>query len=261
MNDGLPQGWITVRLEELVSEPEDITYGVLKPGEVAVNGVPMIRVMDLVRGQVNDSALYQISRELASQYSRTKLRGGEVLISVQGSVGRVAIVPKHLAGANISRTLAVVPPLIPQLARWIWTMLQTPQVQAQIEQQIGGTTRDSLNLRDLRVIEIPFAPPDEQQRLMAKLEGLMQILDNCQQRLNRVDTLLKLAGKNEKRYKKDQLSRLSASLYSKAFRGELLTQDPNDEPARDFLERIRKSDTRAVGKRGGRKKKDVKQRE
>ena len=191
MSYNLPKSWGRVRLEELTCDPTAITYGVLKPGPFYKDGVPMLRVMDLVNSRVDETKLYKISKELAYQYNRTTLRGGEVLISVQGSVGRVAIVSDCLLGANISRTLAVIPLIEPSHAKWIWTVLQTPQVQSQMNEVTGGTTRDSLNLRDLRTLEVPFPPLSEQQRIVAKLEVLLDKVDACQKRLERIPALLK----------------------------------------------------------------------
>jgi type I restriction enzyme S subunit len=191
MIDSLPEGWGQVRLEDLTADPTSITYGVLKPGPFCADGGPMLRVMDLVNGRVDEAGVYKVSKELADLYRRTRLHGGEVLVSVQGSVGKVAIVPYSLSGANISRTLAVIPPTLPSLAKWIWAVLQTPQIQTQMGEVTGGTTRDSLNLRDLRMLEIPFPPLAEQRRILVKLETLLGKVDVCHIRLSKIPSLLK----------------------------------------------------------------------
>jgi type I restriction enzyme S subunit len=99
-----------------------------------------------------------ISNKLDQEFYRTKLRGGEVLLSIQGSVGRVAIVPVDLVGANVSRTLAMVRLIDPSLAPWLRRAMESPHVQQAIRAAVGGTTRDSYNLRDLRQLRIPVAP-------------------------------------------------------------------------------------------------------
>ena len=47
----------------------------------------------------------------------------------------------------------------------------------------------------------------------------------------------------------DALTRLNSSILAKAFRGELVPQDPNDEPASELLERIRKEREAAPNKK------------
>ncbi len=59
--------------------------------------------------------------------------------------------------------------------------------------------------------------------------------------VRRVNELFAFADKVEARYKqaKAQVDKLTQSILSKAFRGELVSQDPDDEPAVKLLERIR----------------------
>ena len=84
----IPAGWSVPRVSELVKKPSFVTYGVLKPGPRLDDGVAMLRVKDLINGHIDTSDLYGISPELDAEYKRTKLGGGEVLISIQGTVGK-----------------------------------------------------------------------------------------------------------------------------------------------------------------------------
>ena len=154
MESPLPDDWSTDTIDAL-TVPKGVAYGVLKPGPSTPDGVPMLRVSDIREGRVDQTAIYRISRQLDEEYRRTKLAGGEVLLSIQGSVGRTAIVPQSLAGANISRTLAMIRLNDPDLGPWVQFALESPQAQAAMRQVVGGTTRDSLNLRDVRQIIIP----------------------------------------------------------------------------------------------------------
>jgi type I restriction enzyme S subunit len=165
----LPDGWELQTVEEL-AEPKGIAYGVLKPGPQSPSGVPMLRVSDVRNSRIDASDLYMISPQLDAEYRRTKLRGGEVVVSIQGSVGRVAVVPPELAGANVSRTLAMIRPKDPALAPWIHRALEAPFAQAAMREVIGGTTRDSLNLRDLRRIELPIPPEPIRSQILKVVE-------------------------------------------------------------------------------------------
>ena len=98
-----------ITLGELTATTRPICYGVLKPGKLDPNGIPLIRILNISSNFFNDSNLYKISPDLDKEFSRSKLKGGEVLLSIQGTVGRVAICPIEYA-ANISRTIAVIEP-------------------------------------------------------------------------------------------------------------------------------------------------------
>src|SRR5690554_3443960 len=97
----------TVSLEDL-TDGTTITYGVVKPGDECENGIRFIRGGDIIAGRIQVSQLRTISREVSAQYARTLLQGGELLISLVGNPGEVAIAPKSLAGANIARQVGLV---------------------------------------------------------------------------------------------------------------------------------------------------------
>lgn len=167
-DDRASEGWTTATIEAL-AEPKGVAYGVLKPGPLSPSGVRMLRVTDVRNGEINESDIYRISAPLDAEYRRTKLRGGEVLVSIQGTVGRVAIVPTHLAGSNISRTLAMIRLRDPDLALWVQRALESPKLQQAMRNAVTGTTRDSLNLRDLRQIQVPIAPLSQRVHILDTL--------------------------------------------------------------------------------------------
>src|SRR5262249_2933245 len=86
--------------------------------------------------------------------------------------GRVAVVPTDVRMANISRTIARIRPVLPELSEWLWQILRSPQAQSLMFEEVGGTTRDSLNIGDLRLIKVPVAPLSEQRRIATKIGAL-----------------------------------------------------------------------------------------
>src|SRR5271167_3834223 len=144
----LPSNWASATLGMLTQHTRPICYGVLKPGPFDRTGVPLLRIQDLAQNRIADSGIHYISQRLDEEFRRSRLRGGEVLLSIQGTIGRTAIVPQTLAGANISRTLAVIEPdgvLSPRLLYFYFQYLA-----ARNAYDTGGTTRASLNIRTIR---------------------------------------------------------------------------------------------------------------
>jgi restriction endonuclease S subunit len=161
-------GWPKYTLGDLTSSTRPICYGVLKPGPNVDDGVPLVKIVDMQDRSVKMELLHRISADLDEEFSRSRLRGGEVLLSIQGTIGRVAIVPDALAGANISRTVALIEPDDRVLAGYLAYQLELLADKEAFA--VGGSTRNSLNIGDLRRVEIAVPPLEEQQRIVAKLD-------------------------------------------------------------------------------------------
>jgi type I restriction enzyme S subunit len=105
----LPESWGYASVEQLNPPDRPCAYGVLQPGGDVAGGVPIIRVGDINNGRINVAALKRISLLIAASYPRTELRGGEVLLTLVGAIGRTAVVPEALKGANTARAVGVIP--------------------------------------------------------------------------------------------------------------------------------------------------------
>ena len=101
--------WEVVSLEKLVSPNRGITYGIVQPGSPVADGVPIIRVGDIRGGRISTSNPLKVSQAIEAGYARTRLRGGELLLTLVGTVGEAAVVPESLAGWNTARAVAVIP--------------------------------------------------------------------------------------------------------------------------------------------------------
>jgi type I restriction enzyme S subunit len=157
--------WATATLGELTTD-RPICYGVLKPGPRQAKGVPLLRITDIARNAVDESDLYLITQKLSDEFRRSVLQGGEVLLSIQGTIGRVAICPPHLRDANISRTLALIAPdervYRPFLRYWLLSQEGSFPT--------CGSTRASLNIGAIRELQAPVPPLPEQRRIVAILD-------------------------------------------------------------------------------------------
>ena len=105
------------------------------------------------------------------------MKGGEILVSIVGTVGRVAVVPTALAGWNVARAIAVLRPRDLADSAWIRYCLESPPAQRQMQLRKTDTVQATLNLRDLKRIQVPYPPTPERVRIAGVLGYLDDLLD------------------------------------------------------------------------------------
>ncbi len=171
----LPLSWPEITLGDLTAATRPICYGVLKPGPFVVDGVPLLRIQDLAGNVISTDEVHLMSEALDNEFERSRLEGGEVLLSIQGTIGRTAIVPASLCGANISRTLAVIAPDDRLDRRLLYYYLQYLAWAGGYA--TGGSTRASLNIGTIRSMVVPVPPRAEQARMVTAIEEQLSRLD------------------------------------------------------------------------------------
>jgi type I restriction enzyme S subunit len=167
----LPAGWAYARLGDLL-EPDGLSYGVVQPGSVDSDGVPVLRVKNLRNGRILADDVARVSVEIEQKHRRTRLRGSEVLLSLVGSVGEVATVPSELAGWNVARAIGVLRPASGVSGEWIRLCLTTELAQHCMRSWQNETVQATLNLRDVRRLPIVMPPERTRHAITAVLGAL-----------------------------------------------------------------------------------------
>ena len=153
----VPEGWSCRTLEECTVDG-NITYGIVQPGQHDDNGIPVIRVNNFQNGHLDLTGVLKVSPEVEKKYSRTRLKGGEVLLTLVGSTGQSIVVPKELSGWNIPRAIAVIRADDSIGADWINLCLQSSTTQHFLDTRANTTVQKTLNLKDVRQIPILIPP-------------------------------------------------------------------------------------------------------
>lgn len=170
----------------------------------------------------------------------TRIEIGDFLISRANTLELVAscvIVEETTRPVYLSdKVLRLV--MADEMKLWILFCLRSPNGRVQIERLSSGNQLSMRNIsqKNLRCIEVPFPNEEERVEIVRRMTNLLSFADELEKRF---------------RSAKLHIDQLTPSLLAKAFRGELVPQDPNDEPASVLLERIRtaKSDTKAKTKK------------
>lgn len=165
----LPSGWTFESLDSCCKNGS-VTYGIVQPGMPVNKGVPFIRVNNFQDTRLDLTDVMRVAPEIAARYERTRLLGGEVLVTVVGTVGQVVVVPKSMFGYNVARAVAVLHPLPHVSAEWLALCLRSPYSKHRLSSRANTTVQTTINLKDLRALPIPL-PPVNERNAITKLIG------------------------------------------------------------------------------------------
>ena len=191
-------------------------------------GIPFITI-----GAINDKHLDLNRAKRFVPYSyfeklkdHQKPQLGDILFSVTGSIAIPSLVNTN-EPFTFQRHIAILKPNLSfTLSKFLFYSLCSDNIKRQSIAVATGTAQKTIPLSKLREFVIALPSKDEQQEIMY-----------------RVDSLFSYAESLETYYQKAyiQVNRLTSALLDKAFRGELVPQDLNDEPASVLLEMIRQA--------------------
>jgi type I restriction enzyme, S subunit len=171
---------------------------------------------------------------------RTRIQQGDLLITITGAnVTKAALVKDELGTAFVSQHVALCRPTTEILPDYLyWFIVAEAAGRKQLTEMAYGAGKPGLNLENIRSVQVPLPSLSEQQEIVELIQSKLSEADQLDQTLA---TALQ------------QAEALRQSILKKAFCGQLVNQDKNDEPATALLDRIRaeKPDGMKVpGKRG-----------
>lgn len=260
----LPEGWEWARFDEIINQEYPISYGVLVPGESEEGGVPFVRISDIAIDNPPSLPEKNISKSVDANYARTRLNGGEILMAVVGSIGKLGVVPDSWKGANIARALCRIVPVREVSKNYILHLLKSEFMQNNFKGDTRTLAQPTLNVGLIKNSVTPIPPFKAQQRIEAKVDQLMALCDQLEQRSESqlaahqtlVETLLAtLTDSSDADELAQNWARLSThfdtlltteasidalkqTILQLAVMGKLVPQDSSDEPASVLLERI-----------------------
>jgi type I restriction enzyme S subunit len=249
----IPDSWLWLSLEDIASTRKySMSSGpfgsALGTKDYIEKGVPVIRGQNIQNGKFVLKNFVYVSDEKASELERSTAYPDDVVVVAVGSSGQAAVIPDDLPRSILSQNCnkTTLDEDI-ALSNFCVFHLQNEIARSQLREKTTDTARPFLSLTNLKQTLLPLPPLSEQAEIVQRVEGLFKIADGI-----------------EERYKKAKgyVNKLAQAILAKAFRGELVTQDPNDEPASVLLERIREErDKKADKSQAGKTKNHRRQRQ
>lgn len=250
----VPEGWKSIPLENISEASAPIRYGVVQIGEDTADGVPIVPIKFIT--SISTSKLHRASKKIEEKYANSRVQGGDVLISVKGTIGAIGVVPEGFAG-NIAREIARIRPSGDYDPAYIALQLLAEKTQREIDNLTVGTTRREFSIHALRKFSILVPPLPEQKKIAQILSTwdksittTEQLLANIQQQKKALMQQLltgkqRLLDQNGERFEGEWDECLLGDI-SKITTGSSNRQDSHMNGAYTFFDRsedIRTSDT------------------
>ncbi|MFS1879442.1 restriction endonuclease subunit S [Vibrio splendidus] len=220
-SDELPSSWIWTSFMESMDKVVDCHN---KTAPYIEEGVPLIRTPDIRNGKISLEGAMYISQETYDYWSRRcPPVSGDIIFTREAPMGEAGIVPDNVTLCMGQRMMLLRPNSNYIDPKYVLLNIMSLNFQERMGAQAIGTGVKHLRVADVESLSYPLAPLEEQKEIVRLVDQYFAFADTIEAQVNKAQA---------------RVDNLTQSILAKAFRGELVAQDPNDEPADKLLERI-----------------------
>ncbi len=192
------------------------------PPPKAESGIPFLVISNVNTGHLTFENTRFVPQEYYDTLSDTrKPQLGDVLYTLVGSFG-IPVVVNSKRPFCFQRHMALLRP-IDVSPQFLWYILQTPEMYDKASSIATGTAQLTVPIKGLRAMTIPRPNIAEQVEIVRILDGFFAREQSAKEAAEAV---------------LDQIELMKKSILARAFRGELGTNDPNEESAVELLKQI-----------------------
>jgi type I restriction enzyme S subunit len=226
----LPEGWCWAGLEELKAlSPNSMTDGPfgskLKTSHYSSSGIRVVRLGNIGVGHFNADDEVFISQLRYEELRKHEIFAGDLVIAALAEpVGRCCKIPPSIGKAIVKADCIRFRPHPSMLSEIVMHWLNSGTGRRLAEIASHGIGRLRINMENLRSLPVALPPVDEQIEIVASISAQLVGIARIEEQISSYN---------------EDLDQLDHSILTKACRGELVPQDPNDEPASALLARIR----------------------
>lgn len=269
----LPMGWKWMRLGNLTQK---IGAGSTPKGGRNIyieDGIKFIRSQNVYNDGLRTKDIAYISEEINNKMFGSIVKAKDLLINITGgSIGRCCIVPENFDIGNVNQHVSIVRCIDYSIINYLHMVLISPYIFNFIMDVQVGISREGLSISKLASFAIPLPPLNEQKRIVEKVDLLMLLCDSLEKELQRKVKYSSLSSKSvfnsigncssleeleetlrfiienfkELTLGDDGVKELKNAILQLAVQGELVSQDPEDEPASVLLKKIKEEKERLI---------------
>lgn len=189
------------------------------------SGAVFIRMGNLDHGtiELDFSDIQHVKLPNKAEGQRSRIRKNDILISITADVGMVGLVRNDDFEGYINQHIALARPVMSESAEFIAWYLVSDIGLKQMQEKQRGATKVGLSLNDIRALQLKIPLIEEQNEI---LKVIKMWIGKEQQAKEAAEAVL------------DQIDLMKKSILARAFRGELGTNDPNEESAVELLKQL-----------------------
>ena len=205
---------ITMTIGELIKNQKyavvDGPFGTqLHKSDYVKKGIPLIRVQNISESNTFDeNNLVFVSEKTFKELDRSAVYPEDILFSKTGSVGRVCFLPKKLERGLLASSCAKISIDSEKIdPKYVAIFLVSSKGKHQIKNLAVGSTRQTINLTEIKSIKIPVLDENVQSNIVQIYSKFQELLIQRKQNLELLDKLLlsyfyELFGKSLERFDK-----------------------------------------------------------
>ncbi|MDV7609183.1 restriction endonuclease subunit S [Acinetobacter baumannii] len=265
----IPDNWEVCNLGSISKK---LTDGSHNPPANNGSGFPMLSSQNINDSKIDfeNPSRFVDQSGFEIENARTDIKTGDVLLTIVGTIGRSAVVPQQAPKFVLQRSVAVIQTSINPY--YLSLYFHSPLCINYFLEHGKGTAQKGIYLNKLSDLPLALPPLEEQQRIVAKVDELMQLCDQLEQQQNLsseahdqlVDTLLSVLTNSSDADEFQQnwqhisenfdllftteysVEQLKQTILQLAVMGKLVKQDPKDKPASELLEKIAEKKAKLV---------------
>ena len=170
----------------------DILNGfAFKSDKYVKKGIRVIRIANVQKGYIEDNAPVFYPTDFSGM-ERYMLREGDLLMSLTGNVGRVALIQKEMLPAALNQRVVCLRINSDRITKkYLYHILNSDFFEQQCMQASNGVAQKNISTEWLRKYEIPLCSIDEQLKVTEILDGIQNVIDSKIAELKGLDDLVR----------------------------------------------------------------------